>query len=565
MLLPCALFAQQPEPLLTHEMSAAEALNKGSIGKAFVETPPPFANPRNVAEYEPMEGAIVRYPFGIPYPLIAEMSQNTLVWTIANGSGNIQNVINLYTSNGVNLTNCRFIDAPSNTYWTRDYGPWFIQYTDSNDVRKTGIVDFPYNRPRPLDDEIPKIVADSFNIEWFGMKVIHTGGNYMTTGMGKSSSSDLTVVENPTQTVAQINQKFLDYLGVSDYDFVPDPNLSTGIDHIDCYGKYLAPDKVLIRSVPPSNGSYAALEATALHYASYTSPYGTPYKIYRVYTPNDQPYTNSVILNNKVLVPTMNQLQYDTAALHVYELAMPGYQVFGFNGLGGGAAWISSDALHCRVNGLADRGMLRIEHIPVSAEQAILAPVNIAAKIEAMSGMGLIPDSCQLYYKVNGGNYSAISLAAAGNNAFTATIPGQPNGSTVSYYLHAADSSGRAVSHAIMGAADPHIYTVGTVGIGEMPDEFNGLASISTLSPNPFSRVTLFDFTMNGLAEASVEVFDIQGNKIKTLLNQPVGPGFYSLGWDASNEQGTLVAAGCYFIKLSVNGNQSTRKVIYTK
>ena len=195
---PVAIFAQQSETLLTHEMSPEEALNKGSIGKAFVETPPPFANIRNVAEFEPMEGALVRYPFGIPYPLIAEMSQNTIVWTIANGASAIATVTTNYTSNGVNLANCRFINANSNSYWTRDFGPWFIQYSDSNYIRQTAIVDFPYNRPRPLDDEIPKIVADSLNLPWFGMNVIHTGGNYMTSGMGKSTSTDLTVVENPT-------------------------------------------------------------------------------------------------------------------------------------------------------------------------------------------------------------------------------------------------------------------------------------------------------------------------------------------------------------------------------
>jgi len=562
--MPICLAAQESVPLLRHEMSPEEMLRKGEIGKSFVETPPPFADIRNVAEFEPMEGALVRYPFGIPYSLIAEMSQNVLVWTIANGAAAMQTVLTNYTNNGVNLANCRFINANSDSYWSRDYGPWFIQYSDSNSIRQTAIVDFPYNRPRPNDDEIPKIVADSLNIPCFGMNVIHTGGNYMTTGMGKSSSTDLTIVENPTQTVAQVNQKMHDYLAIDTYDVVPDPNLTTTIDHIDCFAKYLAPDKVLIRSVPTTNVSYAALEASALHYANDTSPYGTPYKIYRVYTPNDQPYSNSVILNNKVLVPIKNQIQYDTAALHLYELAMPGYNVLGFIGLNS-AQWIPSDALHCRVMGLADRGMLYIQHIPLSGSQPVLTPYTINAKIETFSGQGLYADSLLVSYKVNNGSYLTIPLTSQGSSQYTANIPGQANGSIVYYYIHAADSSGRTANHALMGAADPHIFYVGTVGILEEPFELGGLAGIRTVSPNPFSHVTLFDFDVASPTHAAVEVYDASGKKIKTLLEQPIGPGYYSLGWDASREDGSTVSSGIYFIRLTVGNHQSSRKVIFSR
>ena len=349
-------------------MTPEEELLRSTIGVDFISTPPPTGPIYNVAEFDRMQAVLVRYPFGISYAIIAEMSQDLDVITIVANTSQQTTVTNNYIANGVNMANCSFLIAPSDSYWTRDYGPWFI--FDGND--EPGIVDFPYNRPsRPNDDEIPVVMANYLGINLFGMDVIHTGGNYMTDGMGISSSTDLVWVENPTQTHAQIDQKFEDYLGINTYHVVPDPN-NTYIDHIDCWGKFLDVDKILIREVPPSHAQYDEIEATAAYYASQISSYGTPYQVFRVYTPEDQPYTNSIILNEKVLVPIMGS-QWDDEALAAYQQAMPGYEVLGFTG-----SWESTDALHCRAIGIADIGMLRIKHIPLSGNQPLLPEYPIS-------------------------------------------------------------------------------------------------------------------------------------------------------------------------------------------
>ena len=64
-----------------------------------------------------------------------------------------------------------------------------------------------------------------------------------------------------------------------------------------------------------------------------------------------QPYTNSIILNNKVLVPIENN-SYDDDALASYAEALPGYEILGFTG-----SWESTDALHCRAKGIPDLEM----------------------------------------------------------------------------------------------------------------------------------------------------------------------------------------------------------------
>jgi len=74
------------------------------------------------------------------------------------------------------------------------------------------------------------------------------------------------------------------------------------LKHIDCWGKYLSPGKILIGQVPETDSRYQDFEDVANFFATQTSSYGIPYEVYRIYTPGnypDTPYTNSLILNNK--------------------------------------------------------------------------------------------------------------------------------------------------------------------------------------------------------------------------------------------------------------------------
>ncbi len=435
-----------------HWATPEDLARMGELGRDVVPTPPPPAPVRNVAEFDQMEGVLIRYPFGISYAIIAEMSEDVTVTTIVTGQSQENTVRGYYAANGVNLANCDFLWAPSNSYWTRDYGPWYV--VDGNlDV---GIVDFTYNRPtRPDDDEIPVEMAAFLGVPLYGMNLIHSGGNYMTDGTGISASTDLVWSENPSLTHQEIADMVEDYLGVTTYHVVPDPN-NTYIDHIDCWGKFLDVDKILIREVAPSHPQYSEIEATAAYFAAQTSSYGTPYEVYRVYTPSDQPYTNSLILNNKVLVPITGS-SWDNAALASYQQAMPGYEVLGFTG-----SWASTDALHCRAKGTADRGMLQVWHVPLHGVQ-LPGPggYEVVAEITPLSGALVIPDSVFVRYRVSGGFYYKIGMTHQTGYTWHATIPALPPGIQIEYYIHAADVSGRSANHPYIGAPDPHVFTAG--------------------------------------------------------------------------------------------------------
>jgi len=204
---------------------------------AILDVMPPL---RNIAEFDPMQGVLIAYPFGISYDIIAEMSEDIVVTTIVASGSEQSYVESQYASNGVNTANCEYLIAPSDSYWTRDYGPWFRYNSTTSTIE---VVDFVYNRPRPNDDDIPNVLASEYGLNSIFMDINHTGGNYMTDGHGISISTELVLTENPSMTEEQIQEIFSEYLGIRTYDLYPDP-IGEYIEHVDCWGKFLSPDTI---------------------------------------------------------------------------------------------------------------------------------------------------------------------------------------------------------------------------------------------------------------------------------------------------------------------------------
>lgn len=434
-----------------HYLSEEEMLLPLNTSRDFIETDPPTGDVRNVAEFDEMQSVLVRYPFGIPISLIKEMADDIEVITLVGSASQQLTVENQYASAGVNLDNTSYLITPTDSYWVRDYGPWFVFDGD----RIPGIIDFPYNRPRPNDNNIPAAVAGMLGIDLYGMNVYHTGGNYMTTGMGQSASTDLVYDENPQLTHEQIADKFSSYLNVDPYHVTADP-LDDYIKHIDCWGKFLSPGKVLVAEVPESDYRYEDYEAAANYFATQTSSYGKPYEVFRVFAPGTYPYTpytNSLILNNKVFVPLTGS-QWDDEAIASYEEAMPGYEIVGINYNG----WLNTDAIHCRTKGIADLGMLYINHMPLLGNVAYQENYEINAEIYSYSGQTIYTDSVFVYYSINGEEYEQTNMTYQGNDEFTGTISGVLPGDEIDYYVYAADISGRRAMHPYIGEPDPHEF-----------------------------------------------------------------------------------------------------------
>ena len=348
----------------------------------------------------------------------------------------------------------------SDSYWVRDYGPWYI-FEDRNPA----IVDNIYNRPRPNDDEISGVFANFWNIPMYGMRLEHTGGNMMEDGRGHGVSDDLVFQENLQHygiNEATVRQRMNDYLGINPYHVTIDPQ-GDYIAHVDCWGKYLAPDKILIARLPESNPRYPYYEQVAEYFETTDCCWGYPYHVYRVDEPGGYtlaPYTNSLILNKTVYVPMGSNTTYNNNALAVYQEAMPGYTIVGVNG--GSAGWENTDALHCRTRGVMDFNMLFVDHRNVLfGEQTWQDSIAVTSKFIAYSGADLKQDSLLVYYSIDGGAYQVAHMTATGNpDEYVGYIKGYQGESSINYYVFGADESGHRYTQPVFAELDPHHFTM---------------------------------------------------------------------------------------------------------
>ena len=422
--------------------SEDELKKKYLIGLTSRETDPPPGPIRNIAEFERMSGVLIRYPFGISTSIIREMAEDLIVYCLVSSSSQ-NSAYNSMNNAGVNMNNVEFITGSTDSYWTRDYGPWWV--VDGN--RDVSIVDFEYNRPRPNDNQAPTKVSNYLNTPYFATDIITAGGNYMTDGLGIGASSTLIYEEN-SMSNNQIHQDMLDYYGIDTFHTIEDPN-NTYIDHIDCWGKFLSPQKVLLREVPSSHAQYDEIEEVVDYFESIVNGHGESWEIFRVYTPSNQPYTNSIILNNKVMVPITNS-SWDDDALASYENAMPGYDVIGFTG-----SWESTDALHCRAKGIPDLEMLQIFHNPINDQTEPQNSYNVEAIIDDLSESGLIEDELKVFWWTDEMDEAeeivmqpcVITIA----DCYQADIPSQSNDGEIKYKIQAIDISGRFETYPIAG------------------------------------------------------------------------------------------------------------------
>ena len=446
---------KKPDWMRWHYLSEAEMYDH-TRGVNFVETDPPAGEPRFVAEFEPMQGVMIRYPLGIPTSLVVQLANNCRVYCIVSNSYQSQ-AQNSFQSAGVNMDNVTFVNAPTDSYWVRDYGPWYI-FEDRNPA----IVDNVYNRPRPNDDNISGVFANFWDIPMYGMNLEHTGGNMMEDGRGHGVSDDLVLQEN-NYNETNVRNKMRDYLGIDPYHITIDPQ-GDYIAHVDCWGKYLAPDKILIARLPQNNSHYADYEEVANYFATTNCCWGYPYHVYRVDEPGGYtlaPYTNSLILNKTVYVPLGTNSTYNQQALAVYQEAMPGYEIVGVNG--GSPGWENTDALHCRTRGVMDFEMLFVDHREVLfGEQEWQESFPVVSKFIAYSGADLKQDSLLVYYSIDGGTYQVAHMTATGNpDEYVGYITGYEGGSEINYYVFGADESGHRYTQPVFADLDPHHFTVG--------------------------------------------------------------------------------------------------------
>jgi hypothetical protein len=80
--------------------------------------------------------------------------------------------------------------------------------------------------------------------------------------------------------------------------------------------------------------------------------------------------------------------------------------------------------------------------------------------------------------------------------------------------------------------------------------------------PNPFNPETIINYTVPSGTSFRIEIIDIQGMIIKTLINDKISQGHGQIKWDGREKNGLLMSSGIYFYRLLSPDFIETKKIV---
>ncbi len=83
--------------------------------------------------------------------------------------------------------------------------------------------------------------------------------------------------------------------------------------------------------------------------------------------------------------------------------------------------------------------------------------------------------------------------------------------------------------------------------------------------PNPFNPSTTIDFYVPRTSDVRLDIFNMAGQKIRTLINSRLSTGMQSLLWDGCDESGALVSSGVYISRLNVGEQVRTGRMMLAR
>lgn len=113
-------------------------------------------------------------------------------------------------------------------------------------------------------------------------------------------------------------------------------------------------------------------------------------------------------------------------------------------------------------------------------------------------------------------------------------------------HVRAATWGGGVFSYTDQLTASPHLTATADVA-----------AHLHPGYPNPFNPVTTLAFELfgNGMRRVRLELLDVRGRRVRTLVDAWLSAGPHRVRWDGRDESGAPVAGGTYYARLMVDGD----------
>jgi hypothetical protein len=100
---------------------------------------------------------------------------------------------------------------------------------------------------------------------------------------------------------------------------------------------------------------------------------------------------------------------------------------------------------------------------------------------------------------------------------------------------------------------------------GVSGDYFGGKFGLAQNMPNPFNPKTTIAFNLTTPGDVTLEIYDVAGRRVATLIDRHMGTGAHVAQWDGKTSEGERAASGVYFYKLEAGDQKTSRKMVLLK
>jgi agmatine deiminase len=498
----------------------------------------------NPAEFEKNEGVMLVWDYSssrdsITANIAKAAQQAGKVWIIYYpGQAPIDTTqIRQYLySRGVLPLNLYFIPSYTETLWIRDFGPMTL-YGNFGQGNERFILDMGYSAyNRPKDDSLPRQISNLWGWKLRDLELEIEGGNLIFDGLKRGFASTRVYEQNPAYSPAMIRNILIDKFNLHDFTFLQSLNNSGGgiWKHVDMFMKVLDYETILVSSYPDHLPDYPVIEANVEILRNLTNAFGKPYEIIRIPAPpkangtwattqNDEmrTYTNSLIINNTVIVPSYGLPEYDLQAKQIYTNAMPGYKIIMVDAqmltpLGG--------AIHCITKEVPAPHLVRIRHRKVTGLQQFSPEIYIYSNCESTASL----QQMWLYYKKNlEDQYTQVPVYMACPENI-GIIEGLQPGDKVSYYLEAVSAFGTVTYPLSAPAGNFSFYF--DEAVGEAENYVNDTRNELLILPQP-NKGSFYLRARGGEKLEKVKIYDASGRIVFDAIyneSQQLSPGLKS-------------------------------------
>ena len=144
--------------------------------------------------------------------------------------------------------------------------------------------------------------------------------------------------------------------------------------------------------------------------------------------------------------------------------------------------------------------------------------------------------------------------------------------STSTFYLHANVPAGTYTYNLAAvfngnweGAWSTDIEVVHEDPNGVDPNLIPLVTSLDGNYPNPFNPTTTIKFGLHEDQKVAISVYNVKGEKVRTLVNGELEAGYHSILWNGKDDSGKTAASGVYFYKMKAGKYIKTQKMLMMK